>query len=72
LSNYNKCREPNSKILRVNIPQNTTELNENSDIMIDQIRAIDNKRLIKKIDVLPDDLISKVKKNLDTILNLSH
>jgi mRNA interferase MazF len=61
--------EPDSKILRVNIPQFTTGLNENSDIMIDQIRAIDNKMLIKKIGELPDNLITIVKKNLNILLN---
>ncbi len=44
-----------------------TELNENCDIVIDQIRAIDNKRLIKKIGNLPFDLITKVKENIDNI-----
>ncbi len=58
-----------SKILRVNIPQNNTELNENSDVMIDQIRAIDNKRLIKKIGDLPVTLICKIKKNVNILLN---
>lgn len=62
--------EADSKILRGNIPQNTTGLNENSDVMIDQIRAIDNKRLIKKIGELPDNLITIVKKNLNILLNL--
>jgi len=40
------------------------------DIMIDQIRAIDNKRLTKKIGVLPAELIEKVKENIQIILDL--
>jgi len=32
-------------------------LNEDCDIMIDQIRVIDNKRLVKKVEVMPTDLI---------------
>jgi len=37
-----------SEILRVHIKKGTGNLNENCDIMIDQVRAIDNKRLKKK------------------------
>ncbi len=59
-----------SKILRVNIPKNTSELNENSDIMIDQMHSIDNKRLIKKIGDLPENLADKVKQNIKIVLNL--
>jgi mRNA interferase MazF len=43
---------------------------ENCDIMIDQIRAIDNKRLLKKIGALPDDLIGLVKENISITLDL--
>jgi len=45
-------------------------LKENCDIMIDQLRAIDNKRLIKKIGELPENLSIKVKENLAIILDL--
>ncbi len=59
-----------SEILRVHIKKGITNLNQNCDIMIDQIRAIDNKRLIKKIGDLPKDLISKIKENLLITLDL--
>ena len=45
-------------------------LNEECDIMIDQIRAIDNKRLVKKIGSLPVDLIEKIKGNIAIIVDL--
>ena len=45
-------------------------LNENCDIMIDQIRAIDNARLIKRIGDLPSSLIDKVKENIMIALDL--
>lgn len=45
-------------------------LNENCDIMVDQIRAIDNKRLIKKIGKLPTELIEKIKENISIIIDL--
>ena len=38
--------------------------------MIDQIRAIDNKRLTKKIGNLPSNLIEIVKENIKIILDL--
>ena len=59
-----------SDILRVHIKKGTGNLNENCDIMIDQVRAIDNNRLIKKIGELPDNLINKVKENLSIVLDL--
>jgi mRNA interferase MazF len=60
-----------SEILRVNIKKGTANLNENCDIMIDQVRAIDNKRLIKKIGELPENLVVKIKENLAIILDLN-
>jgi mRNA interferase MazF len=60
-----------SEILRVHIKKGTSNLNENCDIMIDQVRAIDNKRLIKKLGELPENLATKVKENLAIILDLS-
>lgn len=38
--------------------------------MIDQLRAIDNKRLIKKIGDLPLDLAERVKENMKIVLDL--
>jgi mRNA interferase MazF len=59
-----------SDILRVHLKKGMANLNENCDIMIDQIRAIDNKRLIKKVGKLPTDLIEKVKENISIIIDL--
>jgi mRNA interferase MazF len=38
--------------------------------MIDQIRAIDNNRLMKKVGDLPKNLIETVKENLLIIIDL--
>lgn len=59
-----------SEILRVHIKKGTSNLNENCDVMIDQLRAIDNKRLIRKIGELPDGAAKKVQENLSIILDL--
>jgi len=59
-----------SEILRVHIKKGTANLNESCDIMIDQLRAIDNKRLLKKLGELPENLSDKVKENLAIILDL--
>jgi mRNA interferase MazF len=59
-----------SEILRVHIRKGTSNLNRDFDVMIDQVRAIDNRRLIKKIGVLPDNLKDKVRENLQIILDL--
>ena len=54
----------NVSILRVFIKAGTANLHTDCDIMIDQIRAIDNKRLIKKTGSLPLTLIEQVKENI--------
>lgn len=57
-------------ILRIHLKKGTAGLKENCDIMIDQIRAIDNKRLVMKIGKLPNELIEKVKENILIVLDL--
>ncbi|MBM3403339.1 MAG: type II toxin-antitoxin system PemK/MazF family toxin [Bacteroidetes bacterium] len=59
-----------SEILRVHLKRGCCGLNEPCDIMIDQVRAIDNKRLIRKVGNLPVDLVDKVKNNLKIVLDL--
>lgn len=62
--------EKDADILRVHLKKGMANLNENCDIMIDQIRAIDNTRLINKIGDLPSALIDKVKENIMITLDL--
>ena len=59
-----------SEILRVHLKKGTANLHQACDIMIDQIRAIDNKRLTNRIGVLPDNLIELVKENIQIVLDL--
>jgi len=59
-----------SDILRVHIQKGTAKVKEDCDIMIDQIRSIDNRRLINKIGELPKNLQDRVKENILIVLNL--
>jgi mRNA interferase MazF len=61
---------PESEILRVHLKKGTVGLKGNSDVMIDQIRAIDNRRLTTKVGELPRDIQLKVKENIRIVLDL--
>lgn len=62
--------EEGSEILRVHIKKGISNLKEESDIMIDQIRAIDNRRLLNKAGSLTKDLQRKVRENIKIVLDL--
>jgi mRNA interferase MazF len=57
-------------ILRVHLKKGEANVQDNCDIMIDQIRTIDNKRFIKKVGTLPAHSIEKVKENILIILDI--
>ncbi|TAL64874.1 MAG: type II toxin-antitoxin system PemK/MazF family toxin [Bacteroidetes bacterium] len=61
---------PTSEILRVHIKKGIANLKSDSDIMIDQIRAIDNRRLTQKVGELPRDIQLRVKENIKIVLDL--
>jgi mRNA interferase MazF len=62
--------QKDSDILRVHLKKGTANLQENCDVMIDQIRAIDNTRLVKKVGSLPQELIKKIKENMAILIDL--
>ncbi|MEO5997023.1 MAG: type II toxin-antitoxin system PemK/MazF family toxin [Chitinophagaceae bacterium] len=62
--------QPESDILRVHLKTGMARLKQDCDILIDQIRAIDTKRLQKKLGALPDEVEDKIKHNLAIILDL--
>ena len=59
-----------AEVLRVHLKKGIANLHQDCDIMIDQIRAIDNRRLTKKIGELPPDLMQKTRKNIRICLDL--
>jgi len=59
-----------SEILRVHLKKGTANLHQDCDIMIDQVRAIDNNRLMKKTGKLLGNLGEIVLENLRIILDL--
>ena len=58
-------------ILRVNMKKGEGKIKKESAIMIDQIRAIDNKRFVKKVGDLPNYLQEKVIENIQIILEIT-
>ena len=59
-----------AEILRVHLKKGSAKLKEDCDIMIDQVRAIDNKRLLKKIGEINQEQINFIKSNLEIIFDL--
>ena len=60
-----------SSILRIRIDKGNCGLLENSDIMIDQIRAIDNSRFVKKIGLVTPEIKNKIKENIINVLDFN-
>ena len=55
--------------LRVAVPKGVSGLGHPSDILVDQIKAIDNRRLRRKIGPLPDPYIGELRHKLLLILD---
>lgn len=59
-----------SDILRVHLKKGMAGLNQDCDILIDQLRAIDNRRMVRRIGELPESLFHIMKNNLIIVLDL--
>ena len=59
---------PEVDILRVHL--NVKQLDKLSDVLVDQIRAIDNKRLVRKVGELTKVQREKLKDTLRVVLDL--
>jgi mRNA interferase MazF len=55
-------------LLRIHLKKG--QLDKLSDVLVDQIRAIDNKRFIKKVGQLNKDQIINIKDNIRIVLDL--
>lgn len=62
--------KPDSEILRVHLKKSKFGIKEDCDVMIDQVRAIDNKRLMKKVGQVDSDTADKIRENLKIVLDL--
>ena len=62
--------QKSANILRVHLKKGMAKLKEDCDILIDQVRAIDNKRLQKRLGTLPAEIEDKVRQNLSIILDI--
>ena len=62
--------QPEAEILRVHLSKSKFGLKEESDIMIDQVRAIDNKRLLRKVGQVDSMVAAKVRESLKVVLDL--
>ena len=56
------------ELLRIHLHKG--QLDKLSDVLVDQIRAIDNKRLIKKIGKLKKEQREKLKSNMRIVLDI--
>lgn len=60
--------QPAIELLRVHLRKN--QLDKPSDILVDQIRAIDNKRLLERIGKLNPEQTKAIKRNIQIVLDL--
>jgi mRNA interferase MazF len=60
--------KPDIELLRVHLKKG--QLDKLSDVLVDQIRAIDNKRLIKRLGKLTKDQVQKLRDNIRIVLDL--
>ena len=61
---------PEAGILRIYLKKGEAGLKKDSDIMVDQVRAIDNRRLVKKLGRLPAQVCEKLRDNLKIVMDL--
>jgi len=59
----------NSEIHLLRVHLKKSQLNLSSDILVDQVRSIDNKRLLKILGKLTKDQIQTLKTNLRIVLD---
>lgn len=59
-----------TKILRIRVLAQNLPISQDSEILIDQIQSLDNRRLVKYVATLDDKTIGRVKESLGIVLDL--
>jgi mRNA interferase MazF len=59
---------PKATLLRIHLPKKQSGLSKDSDILVDQIRAIDNRRLTKKAGKLTLPQQERLLRNIQILL----
>ncbi len=60
-----------TQVLRIRLTSKDSDIFEDSDILLDQIRAIDNKRFIRYLATIPIETKQQVKESLVYLLDLA-
>lgn len=63
--------EKKANYLRVYLKKGQAGLSRDSDVMIDQIRAIDNRRFIKEMGKAPSPVMERIYGNVAIVLDFS-
>jgi mRNA interferase MazF len=63
---------PQSRILRVHLKKGEAGLSADSDAMVDQMRAIDNRRIRRALGPAPARCLDQIARNIAIILDLPH
>lgn len=61
---------PQSRVLRVHLKKGEAGLSADSDVMVDQIRAIDNRRLRRPLGAVSPRQLAEVERSLAIVLDL--
>jgi len=61
---------PDASILRVHLSKKEAGTTKPSDILVDQVRAIDNKRFVEKLGKLDNSSIKMLRENISILLDL--
>jgi mRNA interferase MazF len=61
---------PQAEILRVHLQPGPSGLEVSSDVLIDQIRAIDTSRLLRKLGTVEDATFERICSNIQSILGM--
>lgn len=59
-----------TEILRINLPKGIANNKDECDLMMDQIRAIDNRRLKRKIGKVPSEIQNRIKSSIIVLFDL--